>query len=99
MAIVGYRSWGRVLGVALRDCVGPDGDDGSRTSRGGWSGEELDVMALPILTPEQRQEALRLAAAARSARKQLLDAIARGEQTIPAVLDRAKVDPIVGKTK
>ncbi|MGH3599977.1 MAG: integration host factor, actinobacterial type [Pseudonocardiaceae bacterium] len=56
-------------------------------------------MALPTLTPEQRQEALRLAAAARSARKQLLDAIAHGEQTIPAVLDRAKIDPIVGKTK
>ncbi len=56
-------------------------------------------MALPTLTPEQRQEALKKAAAARTARKELRDAIARGEQTIPAVLDRAKSDQIVGKTK
>jgi S13-like protein len=56
-------------------------------------------MALPTLTPEQRQDALRKAAAARTARKQLLEAIARGEQTIPAVLDWAKTDPIVGRTK
>ena len=38
-------------------------------------------------------------AAARTARKELRDSIARGEQTIPAVLDRAKSDTIVGKTK
>lgn len=56
-------------------------------------------MALPTLTPEQRAEALKKAAAARTARKELRDAIARGEQTIPAVLDRAKSDTIVGKTK
>lgn len=56
-------------------------------------------MALPTLTPEQRAEALKKAAAARTARKELRDAIARGEQTIPAVLDRAKSDQIVGKTK
>ncbi len=56
-------------------------------------------MALPTLTPEQRAEALKKAAAARTARKELRDAIARGEQTIPAVLDRAKTDQVVGKTK
>ncbi|HYH32622.1 integration host factor, actinobacterial type [Pseudonocardia sichuanensis] len=56
-------------------------------------------MALPTLTPEQRAEALKKAAAARTARKELRDAIARGEQTIPAVLDRAKSDQVVGKTK
>ena len=56
-------------------------------------------MAPPTLTPQQRQDALRKAAAARTARKQLLEAIARGEQTIPAVLDRAKTDTIVGRTK
>jgi hypothetical protein len=33
------------------------------------------------------------------ARKQLLQAIAAEEQTIPAVLDRAKTDTIVGRTK
>jgi hypothetical protein len=56
-------------------------------------------MALPTLTPEQREEALRKAQAARTARKQLLTAIAAGEQTIPAVLDRAKTDTVIGKTK
>ena len=56
-------------------------------------------MALPTLTPEQRQEALRKAAAARTARKELRDSIARGEETVPAILGRAKTDTIVGKTK
>ncbi len=56
-------------------------------------------MALPTLTPEQRDEALRKAQAARLARKQLLQAITAGEQTIPAVLDRAKTDTIIGRTK
>ena len=49
-------------------------------------------MALPTLTPEQRQEALKKAAAARTARKELRDAI-------PSVLGRAKSDAVVGKTK
>jgi hypothetical protein len=56
-------------------------------------------MALPELTPEQRQEALKKAAAARTARKELRDAIARGDETIPSVLKRAKSDAVVGKTK
>ena len=56
-------------------------------------------MALPTLTPEQRQEALKKAAAARTARKELRDKIASGEETIPSVLGRAKTDQIVGKTK
>jgi acyl-CoA reductase-like NAD-dependent aldehyde dehydrogenase len=56
-------------------------------------------MALPTLTVEQREEALRKAQAARTARKQLLAAIAAGEQTIPAVLDRAKTDTMIGRTK
>jgi hypothetical protein len=56
-------------------------------------------MALPTLTPAQREEALRKAQAARTARKQLFTAIAAGEQTIPAVLDRAKSDTVIGKTK
>jgi hypothetical protein len=56
-------------------------------------------MALPTLTAEQREEALRKAQAARTARKQLFIAIAAGEQTIPAVLDRAKTDTVIGKTK
>ena len=56
-------------------------------------------MALPTLTPEQRAEALKKAAAARTARKELRDAIAAGKETIPSVLSRAKSDQIVGKTK
>jgi len=56
-------------------------------------------MTLPNRAPEQRQQALRKAVAARTARKQLLEAIARGQQTLPAVLERAKSDPVVGKTR
>jgi hypothetical protein len=56
-------------------------------------------MALPTLTAAQRDEALRKAQAARLARKQLLAAIAVGELTISAVLDRAKTDAVVGRTK
>jgi hypothetical protein len=65
---------------------------------GGHTEGEM-TMALPTLTPEPRQEALKKAAAARTARKELRDAIARGDETIPAVLDRAKSDSVVGKTK
>lgn len=39
-------------------------------------------MTLPTLAPKQRQDALRKAAAARTARTQLLKAIACGEQTV-----------------
>jgi S13-like H2TH domain len=67
----------------------------------GWplAGKGFSVMTLPTRTPEQRQQALRKAVAARTARKQLLEAIARGQLTIPAVLERAKSDPVVGKTR
>lgn len=54
---------------------------------------------MPTLTPEQRQEALKKAAAARAARKELRDRITSGQDTIPAVLDHAKSDTVVGKTK
>ena len=55
-------------------------------------------MALPTLTPEQRAEALKKAAAARTARKELRDAIARGEQSITA-LGRGvdETDQLVGE--
>src|SRR4051794_32384024 len=66
---------------------------------GRWQRRGALTMALPALTPEQRQEALKKAAAARTARKELRDAIARGDETMPAVLDRAKSDSVVGKTK
>ena len=56
-------------------------------------------MALPNLTPEQRQAALAKAAEARQARTKLLNDIKTGSETIPGVLSRAKSDAIVGKTK
>ena len=56
-------------------------------------------MALPTLTPEQRADALAKAAEARKARSELLASIKAGKQTISSVLQRAKEDKTVGKTK
>lgn len=56
-------------------------------------------MALPTLTPEQRAEALAKAAEARKARSELLASIKSGQQSIDKVLDRAKEDKTIGKTK
>ena len=56
-------------------------------------------MALPTLSPEQRAEALQKAQAARQARKQLLEQVKSGEATIAQVIERAKDDPIVAKTR
>jgi hypothetical protein len=51
------------------------------------------------LTPEQRADALAKAAEARKARSELLASIKSGKQTIASVLNRAKDDDTVGKTK
>lgn len=56
-------------------------------------------MALPTLTPEQRDAALAKAHEARQARSRLLSDITSGADTVSAVLDRAQFDPIAGKTK
>jgi hypothetical protein len=56
-------------------------------------------MALPTLTPEQRDAALAKAREARQARKTLLDDIRSGAETVSAVVDRAQSDPVAGKTK
>lgn len=56
-------------------------------------------MALPVLTAEQRGEALRKAQEARAARKVLLEKVKSGEVSVAQVLDRGKADPMVGKTK
>jgi hypothetical protein len=56
-------------------------------------------MALPTLTPEQREAAQAKSREARQARSALLAGIKSGDETIPAVLDRGKNDPIAGKTK
>ena len=56
-------------------------------------------MALPKLTDEQRKEALAKAADARRARAELKEKLKRGETTLKTVLDKAKDDEIIGKTK
>ncbi len=56
-------------------------------------------MPLPTLTPEQRSEALAKAAAARTARKQLLDEVKAGKLSLADVLGRADSDELVKKTK
>lgn len=56
-------------------------------------------MALPNLSPEQRQEALDKAAAARRARSELLEQVKAGELTVQEVLQRAETDETVKKTK
>ncbi|MDR1713854.1 MAG: integration host factor [Coriobacteriales bacterium] len=55
-------------------------------------------MALPELTPEQRQEALKKAAAARSARAQLRQDVKSGKLSFADVLKKAG-DPVVDKIK
>ncbi|MGV9866114.1 integration host factor, actinobacterial type [Rhodococcus koreensis] len=56
-------------------------------------------MALPVLTPEQRAEALEKAAAARKARGELLAAVKAGELTVSDVLAKADTDEVAKKTK
>jgi hypothetical protein len=91
--------------VALRVVAGSSGDDGicpaanRSVCRSGRHGEEPTHHGTADADIAQRDDALRKAQAARLARKQLLTAIAAGEQTIPAVLDRAKTDTIIGRTK
>ncbi|RBQ15249.1 30S ribosomal protein S13 [Spongiactinospora rosea] len=54
-------------------------------------------MALPVLTPAQRQAALEKAAEARAARAALLAKIKKGEMSFADLLDRE--DEITKKTK
>ena len=56
-------------------------------------------MAIPTLTPQQREAALAKAGEARKARTALLAGIKSGAETIPAVLHRAPSDPVAGKVK
>ena len=56
-------------------------------------------MALPVLTPEQRAEALEKAAVARKARGELLAAVKAGELTVSDVLAKAETDEVAKKTK
>jgi hypothetical protein len=54
---------------------------------------------LPTLTPEQRSAALAKAAEVRKARAELKEQLKAGKTTLPAVLDRAETDDVVGKLK
>lgn len=56
-------------------------------------------MALPTLSPEQRQQALEKAAASRRARSELLEEVKNGTTTVETVLKRAATDEVVKKTK
>ncbi len=56
------------------------------------------VMALPVLTPEQRTQALAKAAEARKKRAELKGELKSGKRTLKDVLDRSG-DDIVGKMK
>ncbi|WKK61613.1 MULTISPECIES: integration host factor, actinobacterial type [Corynebacterium] len=56
-------------------------------------------MALPELTPEQRQEALAKAAEARKQRAELKASLKRGDTNLKEVLEKAESDEIIGKTK
>lgn len=56
-------------------------------------------MALPPLTPEQRQAALRRAAQARAVRAELRDRLRRGEADLAEVLDRGGREDAIGRMK
>ena len=56
-------------------------------------------MALPALTPEQRQAALDKAAAARRARAELKDRLKHSGVTLREILDTGETDDVVGKMK
>jgi hypothetical protein len=56
-------------------------------------------MALPILSPEQRQAALDKASESRRHRAETLGRLQAGEITFAELLDRAETDAVLGKTK
>lgn len=56
-------------------------------------------MALPTLTPEQRQAALAKAAEARKVRAELKGELKAGRTTLAQVLERGQNDEVAGKMK
>jgi hypothetical protein len=80
------------LPPAARTTIDDLGQGDQAASRSG-------AMPLPVLIPHQRQAALAKAALARTARRQLREQITRGELGIAAVLDRARTDPVVARTR
>jgi hypothetical protein len=65
---------------------------------GACDGAAADAAPLRA-TLQQRRAALAKAAPARAARRRLREQVARGELSIAAVLDRARTDPVVAKTR
>ncbi len=56
-------------------------------------------MALPQLTPEQRQEALAKAAASRRQRAEVKNRLKKAEVTIAEVLSQGQTNEVVGKMR
>lgn len=56
-------------------------------------------MALPVITPEARAEALEKAHAARTQRAELRLSLKHGTITLPDVLKQAAPGSVIGKTK
>ncbi|AHU88777.1 integration host factor, actinobacterial type [Trueperella pyogenes] len=56
-------------------------------------------MALPELTPEERQAALEKAAVARKKRAAIKEELKSGKKKLSEVLDLAKGDPVIAKLK
>jgi len=56
-------------------------------------------MALPTLTPEQRADALKKAAAARKKRAEVKGELKSGKRTLADVLKKAEKDDTLGKMK
>ena len=56
-------------------------------------------MALPQLSPEQRQAALEKAALVRRQRAEIKEQLKRGDLKLSDVLKRAKDDDVIGKLK
>lgn len=56
-------------------------------------------MALPTLTPEQRDAALEKAARVRKERATVKSRLKTGVLKLPDALDRADIDPVIGKMK
>jgi 5'-3' exonuclease len=56
-------------------------------------------MALPVLTPEQRSEALAKAAVARKERAEVKGRLKHGKATVADVLKQGETDDVIGKMK
>jgi hypothetical protein len=80
--------------------VGAGGDDTRCGAPAGGARDGAAAEAAPLPpTLQQRQAALAKAAPARAARRRLREQVAHGELAIAAVLDRARTDPVVAKTR